>query len=135
MYGLVEDQFWMPNLPGDYHRVLYLVAPGRAVEVLRHYSILGVPELIRQLMIDDVRLQLALLICRLGLFCIRARCRALLGVLEELVHLQSGCLLMLVLAGTDDVRFLVSLLQVLMVHLRIYVLYLQDLQDRRLHLG
>ena len=42
---------------------------------------------------------------------------------------------MLVLAGTDDVRFLVSLLQVLMVHLRIYVLYLQALQDRRLHLG
>lgn len=61
MYGLVEDQFWMPNLPREHHRVLYLVAPGRSVEVLRHYSILGVPELIRQLMIDDVRLQLALL--------------------------------------------------------------------------
>merc|ERR1712166_1537720 len=102
MYGLVEDQFWMPNLPGEHHRVLYLVAPGRAVEVLRHYSILGVPELIRQLMIDDVRLQLALLSWSLG----RARCRARLSVLEELVHLQSGCLLMLVLAGTDDVRFL-----------------------------
>ena len=131
MYGLVEDQFWMANLPGEHHRVLYLVAPGRAVEVLRHYGILGVPELIRQLMIDDVRLQLALLIWRLGW----AWCRGLLTMLEELVHLQSGCLLMLVLAGTDDVRFLVSLLQVLMVHLRIYVLYLQALQDRRLHLG
>ena len=135
MYVLVEDQFWMSNFPGEHHRVLYFVASDGSLEVLRHHGILGIPELICQLMIDDVRLKLALLICRLGRDRRLYFLIALLGLLEELMHLQSGCLLVLVLAGTDDVRFLVSLLQVLTVHLGIYIVNLQGLQDHRFRLG